>query len=136
VLLPAEKEPAAQYARQVLEMEGLWETVKGKVSYGSTVRDCYRDLVADKADAGFAYLGCPVPTDPGKADYAGVKTVLVLKQDRDGATTAYAARSKTGRYAELADQLLTFLLQPTSATELAVAGLVPPTDVSPSLQAQ
>jgi molybdate transport system substrate-binding protein len=123
VLTPAENSSVGHYARETLERAGLWQAVEGKVSYLPTIKDCYSELAGGRADAGFAYIGCPVPIDPEKAEYSKVKPVMTVPADLYGSATVYASVLSGAIHAEEARRFVAFLASPSSRASLARIGL-------------
>lgn len=125
VLTPTENSSVGHYARLALEHAGLWEAVKDKIEYLPTIKDCYHQLSSGKADAGFAYIGCPVPADPAKAAYSKVQVVEVLPEESYGRATVAISRLKDSPHAAEAERLVATLLEPDSMQALAAVGLIP-----------
>lgn len=125
VLTPTENSSVGYYARQALEKAGLWETVKDKIDYLPTIKDCYHQLSSGKADAGFAYIGCPLPADPAKAEYSKVQVVEVLSEESYGPAIVSISRLQTSRHPVEAELLVEALLEPESMQALAAVGLIP-----------
>ena len=125
LLTSTEDSSVGHYARRALETTGLWDAVKDKISYLPTIKDCYGELAAGKAEAGFAYIGCPVPADKTKAEYSKVQVVTVLPEKSYGSAITYASRLTASPYPLEADKFVEFLLEPDSMAELATVGVAP-----------
>gem|GEM_PF-413082 len=123
LLTPTETTSVGAYARRALERAGLWDAVKDKVVYRPTIKDCYKDLSAGTADAGFAYIGCPIPADAEKAEYSKVATVQIVPPESYGGATVYASVLKTSRFPVEAEAFLKALRQPAARAALATVGL-------------
>lgn len=125
LLTPTETTSVGAYARRALERAGLWDGVKDKIVYRPTLKDCYKDLSAGSADAGFAYVGCPVPADAEKAEYSKVVAVQVVPPESYGGATVYASVLTASRFPAEAGAFVKALLQPASREALATVGLSP-----------
>ena len=125
LLTSTEDSSVGHYAQRALRNAGLWNSVKDKISYLPTLKDCYAELAAGKADAGFAYIGCPVPADKTKAKYSKVQVATVLPEQSYGSATAYASRLSDSPHPLEAELFVQFLLQPDSTATLATVGVSP-----------
>ena len=127
LLTDTETSSVGAYARKALESLGQWEAVKGKIAYRPTIKDCYKELAAGQADAGFAYVGCPVPADPEKAAYSKVVVVTVLPEDTYGGATVYASTLRQSGSPTEANAFVQFLRQEQAQQFLAAVGISPVT---------
>jgi len=123
VLTRPEESSVGFYVKQALIKLGLWDAVEKKIVWQPTIKDGYKLLSAGKVDAGFAYVGCPLPADPKKAEFSKVKAVQVLDDSLFGGATAYASVLKKAPHPEEARVFVSFLKQPEVAAELARVGL-------------
>jgi molybdate transport system substrate-binding protein len=123
LLTDTETSSVGAYARKALEQLGQWDAVKGKIAYRPTIKDCYKELSAGQADAGFSYVGCPVPADPAKAEYSKVVVVTVLPEASYGGATVYASTLHQSGFPAEAEVFVTFLLQEPAQRELAAVGI-------------
>ncbi|NOY81553.1 MAG: molybdate ABC transporter substrate-binding protein [Kiritimatiellaeota bacterium] len=124
VLTRPEESSVGAYTKTALRKLGLWEKVSPKIVYKPTIKDCYKELSAGKADAGFAYLGCPLPADPKKADFSKVKVVEVVDEKLYGGAIAFASVLKNSTHAAAAREFVTFLKTPEARKELETVGLL------------
>lgn len=125
LLTPPETSSVGAYAKTALTKVGLWEKVAGKVKYLPTIKDCYKELAAGRADAGFAYIGCPLPADPAKAEYSKVMTVQVLDEQLYGGAVVFASVLTESPNRAQAEAFLGFLKTPEAMTLLDRIGLQP-----------
>jgi molybdate transport system substrate-binding protein len=125
LLTPTENTSVGAYARKALEHAGLWAAVKDKIVYRPTIKDCYKDLSAGAADAGFAYVGCPLPVDPEKAEYSKVVAVQVIPVESYGGATVYASVLAESRSPAEAKAFVTALRRPEARQALATVGIGP-----------
>ena len=125
LLTDTETSSVGAYARKALEHLGQWEAVKAKIVYRPTIKDCYKELAAGQADAGFAYVGCPVPADPEKAEYSKVVVVSVLPEDSYGGATVYASTLRHSGFPAEAEAFVELLLQEQAQQALAAVGILP-----------
>jgi len=125
LLTPPENSSVGYYAKTALEKLGLWEKLQPKVAYLPTIKDCYKEISAGRADASFAYLGCPIPIDPEKSGYSKVKTIQVLDEAAYGGATTFASVLKAARHPKEAEQFIRFLHRPEVRAMLARVGLRP-----------
>ncbi len=120
---PPETSSVGYYARKTLEAKGVWEQVKAKMDYLPTIKDCYKEVSANRADAVFAYIGCPVPADPSKAEYSKVKAVETIPEELYGGAVALASILKDSPHRAEAEKLITFLSGPEARVRFAKVGL-------------
>ncbi len=125
LLTDTETTSVGAYARKALEHLGQWDAVKGKIAYRPTTKDCYKELSAGQADAGFSYVGCPVPADPEKAEYSKVVVVTVLPEESYGGATVYASTLRQSGFPAEAEAFVKFLLQAPAQQALAAVGIAP-----------
>jgi molybdate transport system substrate-binding protein len=125
LLTPAANSSVGTYAHDALTKLGLWEKVAPKVTYLPTIKDCYRDLAGGKADASFAYIGCPLPIDPTKAEYSKVITVQTLDEGLYGGAVVFASVLKAAAQPAEAAEFVRFLQDPGVQALLAQIGLQP-----------
>jgi molybdenum ABC transporter molybdate-binding protein len=126
VLTPPENSSVGAYAKTVLSGLGLWEKVSAKIVYLPTIKDCHTSLAAGKADAEFAYIGCPIPAEPDKAEYSKVVAVQIVHPELYGGATVFASVLKAAPHRQEAVEFVTFLGTPEVVAMLAKVGLVPP----------
>lgn len=124
VLTRPEESSVGFYVKTALTKLGLWDKVSPKIIYRPTIKDCYKDLSSGKVDAGFAYLGCPLPADPRKADYSKVKVVEVVDKNLYGGATAFASILKNSANAAAAREFIAFLNKPEIRKDLETVGLL------------
>jgi molybdate transport system substrate-binding protein len=125
VLTRPEHSSVGACARTVLEKVGLWERVQAKIDYMPTIKDCYRDLSAGKADAGFAYLGCPIPIDPEKAAYSKVVTVQQIDEALYDGSVASISVLATSTHRDASWTFAKYLAGESALETLADVGLTP-----------
>ena len=125
VLTPTETSSVGAYTRKALEKLGLWEKLQGKIVYQPTIKDCYKELSSGRADAGFAYIGCPIPADPAKAEYSKVKAVQVVPDELFGGAVTFASVLKNSAHPKEAAAFVEFLKTPEARAALQKVGLGP-----------
>ena len=125
VLTPQEHSSVGFYVKESLAKLGLWEKVKDKVDYLPTIKDCYAEVAGGKADAGFAYLGCPINIDPEKAPYSKVIAVQVLDDKTFGGAVANASVLNSSKHPAEAMAFARFLKTPEAQAILKRSGLEP-----------
>ncbi|MBT4820160.1 MAG: molybdate ABC transporter substrate-binding protein [Lentisphaerae bacterium] len=125
LLTPPENSSVGFYAKSALEKLGLWEQVSPKITYLPTIKDCYKEVSAGRTDASFAYVGCPIPCDPEKAEYSKVKPVEVLAKDTYGGAVTYASVLKGSEFPEAAGKVVAFLKRKDVLEMLSRVGLKP-----------
>jgi molybdate transport system substrate-binding protein len=125
VLTPTENTSVGAYARKALEQAGLWETVQSKIAYRPTIKDCYKELSAGSADAGFAYVGCPVLAGAEKADYSKVVAAEVIPEAAYGGATVYASVLRLSPFPAEAEAFVAALREPLAQAALATVGIAP-----------
>ena len=113
------------YAQRALEKLGLWDTLQAKIAYLPTDKECYAQLTAGKADAGFAYIGASIPADPAQAAYSKVKAVQTVPDGLFGGAVAFATVLKGAAHPKEAAALVEFLKTPEAQALLHKAGLQP-----------
>ena len=125
LLTPAANTSVGTYARDALIKLGLWEKVAAKVKYLPTIKDCYRDLAGGKADASFAYIGCPLPIDASKAEYSKVISVQTLDEGLYGGAVVFASVLKGAAHPAEAAEFVRLLNSAEVQALLAPIGLLP-----------
>jgi len=123
LLTPPENSSVGFYAKSALEKLGLWEQLSPKIKYLPTIKDCYKEVSAGRTDASFAYVGCPIPCDPKKAEYSKVKPVEILPKDTYGGAITYASVLKGSEFPEEAGKFVAFLKRKDVLEMLARVGL-------------
>ena len=125
VLTPPENSSVGFYVKESLTELGLWEKVKDKVDYLPTIKDCYAEVANGGADAGFAYLGCPINIDPEEAQYSKVVAVQVLDDETYGGAVANASVLSSSKHPAEAMAFARFLKTPGAQAILKRSGLEP-----------
>ncbi|OGV73279.1 MAG: molybdate ABC transporter substrate-binding protein [Lentisphaerae bacterium RIFOXYB12_FULL_65_16] len=126
VLTSPETSSVGAFAKAALQKAGIWDQVQPRITWLPTIKDCHKAVSAGKADASFAYVGCPLPLDPDKAEYSKVKTVQVLSQEMcGGVAIAYASIPKAAAHPAEAARFIQFLSEPEARQALTRIGLVP-----------
>jgi molybdate transport system substrate-binding protein len=125
LLTDTETNSVGFYARKALEHFGQWDAVQSKIAYRPTLKDCYKDIAAGKADAGFAYIGCPLPIDPEKAAYSKVVMVTEMPKESYGGATVYASLLRQAAFPAEAEAFVRFLQQEPAQEALAAVGILP-----------
>ncbi|MCK5804959.1 MAG: molybdate ABC transporter substrate-binding protein [Lentisphaeria bacterium] len=126
LLTPPENSSVGLYAKRVLEKENLWDAVESKIVYLPTIKDCYKELSANKADAVFAYIGCPVQINPEKAEYSKVKAVATIPESAYGGAVVFASVLKGSSDRKEVGMIRDFLQSPIARAAFAKIGLLPP----------
>jgi len=112
------------YGRAALEHLGLWEPLQTKLTLREYPLEAVTLVTDGTADAGIAYLSCPLETAPDKADKAEVRIVAKIPPEAYPPVRLQAGLLRGSRKREEAARFVDFMTSQEARKALASEGIL------------
>ncbi len=113
------------YGQQILKARKLWDAVEPKLILKEYPLEAFNLVAEGSAQAGLAYLSCPLDTNPEKASKADVRIVEKIPRNVYGPIRVQAAALKGTSRGRMAKVFLDFLTSDDAQKVMAKDGLLP-----------
>ncbi len=113
------------YGQQILRGRKVWEAVEPKLMLREYPLEAFNLVAEGSAQAGLAYLTCPLDTNPEKASKADVRIVEKIPRNVYGPIRVQAAAFKASPRKKMAKVFLDFLTSEEAQKAMAKDGLLP-----------
>jgi len=124
-LADPESNSVGHYGQRALQSLGLWEELQPKLLLPGAPLDAIKVVEAGDADAGLAYLTCPLDTAPEKASKSSLRILAKIPRDKyPPVRLQLGVFNKTTRQA-LAQQFVDFMTSKQAQQQLAANGVLP-----------
>ena len=112
------------YGRAALESLGLWEPLQVKLYPREYPLEAVTMVTDGTADAGIAYLSCPLDTAPDKADKSEVRIVAKIPSDAYPPVRLQAGLLRGSRAPAEAQQFVDFMTSEQAQATLTAEGIL------------
>jgi len=113
------------YGRAALEHLGLWEPLQTKLKLREYPLEAVTLVTDGTADAGIAYLSCPLETAPDKADKSAVRIVAKIPREAYPPVRLQAGILRGSRKRAEAERFVDFITSQEAQTTLKSEGILP-----------
>jgi molybdate transport system substrate-binding protein len=112
------------YGEKALRALGLYDRIKGKLVTPDGILKAVELVETGDADAGLAYLTCPLETNPEKASKSALRIVETIPRDKYPPVRLQAGMLKTARNKAAAQEFFDFLTTKEAQDALAANGVL------------
>jgi len=119
-----EQNSVGYYGRAALESLGLWERLQAKLYPREYPLEALTMVTDGTADAGIAYLSCPLETAPDKADKSEVRIVAKIPREAYPPVRLQAGILRGSRKRAEAQRFVDFITSQEAQTALKSEGIL------------
>ena len=113
------------YGEQVMRARKIWDAVQPKLILREFPLEAFNLVAQGQAEAGLAYLTCPLDTAPEKASKSSVRIVEKISRDSYGPIRLQLGMLNTSKQQEAARAFVDFMASPEAQEVTGKNGVLP-----------